>query len=218
MLKNLFKLGLSMAALYALRKIYKKYKTNGGGNLKDLKDEIMDFILKNGLFNRGEFKGQDYKKDRFDDFGKKNIVDEILSFLDADSRAQKRDYVEYIKVFKRVYSTLSDVKNFPYSYNVSYLKHPNFNTDDMNKANKTFKDDLDCLYDFMDAHIDDFETLVARKNDFNAFNTSEKILFENLYLAYGAVIGMMDNRQEYTNEISKQLRNMLVELQERMES
>ncbi|MWV61352.1 hypothetical protein DCO58_10055 [Helicobacter saguini] len=240
MLKGLVKFGLGIAALYTLRKVYKAYKDGGENGVKDLASKVAKDVksgssdifkgFEKDFFNDfKDFKGQkDSKFNTFEGeiFGKKGIFDEILNALNSKDNAQSSesnsknaDYIEYIKTFKRLFSALSDVQNFPYSYNVSYLKRLHFNVNDIEKANAIFKRDLDSLYEFISRYCDSFETLIARKSDFNTFDTKERILFENLYLAYGGIIGMMDcieSKQDYTESISKQLRGMLRELEDRI--
>lgn len=214
MLKGLVKFGLSVAALYALRKIYKAYKSGGTQGVRDFASNVVDDIKDSKFAKDFENSTSRFSADK--EAMVKEFLDKIIS---KDYKAKDADYIEYVKTFKRAFSALSDVQNFPYSYNVNYLKRLRFNVNDIEKANAIFKRDLSELYDFISAHCEGFETLIARKSDFNTFNTQERILFENLYLAYGAVIGMMDhieNKQEYTESVSKQLRGMLKELQDRM--
>lgn len=222
MLKSMVKLGLGVAAIYGLRKIYKAYKEeekrhNNDVKFKDIKKDIEDEIR--SKIGKDIFSNTLNKDFIFDKIAKGVLDSKDFVFNTFGNAASSSNYVDYIKTFKRLFSALGDVKNFPYSYNVSYLKKLNINVSDIENASGLFKKDLGEIYGFINQYCDNFETLIAQKNDFNHFSTKERILFENLYLAYGAVIGMMEHLEsniDYTQSTSNQLHNMLNELRDRI--
>lgn len=234
MFKNIAKIALAAGAIYGLRKIYKAYKDDE--NVKNKIHEAEEFAkdgFKKGKqyldesFDKAHF--SQYYKEHFGEHFHNDLVDKDGNFtlnrilknvLDSkNSVDENHEYIEYIKEFRRLFSALSEVQNAPYGYNVSYLKRLHFNIADIDAASGLFKGDLDEIYKFIEARCDGFENLVARKSDFKSFDTKQRILFENLYLVYGALIGMMEyleTKSEYTDSISQQLRNMLKELEARV--